>query len=187
MVTWTATVEIVNELGRPELAELEPFGQRRTGEHRSQTQQIVAHNVQGKQAPVPLLEVGHGLKCVAGKSRVRGAKANGDQPSPLGVDEDSLRGPNEKQAKDEAASDVDDQRAVGKVRGQQLGGKAAYEVAQVGPQQGPKRNPQICSHEVRFLKDFHPSSKAGSEMVGVISRGRGGSGELHRLATISTL
>src|SRR5438874_5167173 len=102
MVTCTAIARSVARsiLNRPR--------QRGPAQHASQTQQIVSHDVDGKQRPVALLEIGKALKGVAGKSCVGAAEANGYEQPPARIGQRALAGPDEKQTQQKTASHVDE-------------------------------------------------------------------------------
>src|SRR5690348_3817105 len=104
----------------------------RSGDHGCEAEHVVRDNVEGEQAPVSLLEVSDGFKGVAGECRVGAAEANGHQPSPLWIDEDSLGGPDKKESQNETACDIDEKRAVRKVCRHHLGGESAYKIAKIG-------------------------------------------------------
>src|SRR5438874_13384679 len=82
--------------------------QRGPAQHRGQAQQIVSHDIDGKQRPVALLEVGKALKGIAGKSCVGAAEANGYEQPPARIGQGALAGPDEKQTQQKTASHVDE-------------------------------------------------------------------------------
>jgi hypothetical protein len=121
-VTWTAIAFGILQHPR----------QRHSRERRAQTQQIIGKNVRAQKCPLPLLEVGHGLKSVAGESCKRAAETNHDEQAPARIGEDALRGPGDEKSYDQAAGDVDDEGPVRKNRAEKFGRVAADNPAGIG-------------------------------------------------------
>src|SRR6266545_3504349 len=99
---------------------------------------------------MPLLEEREALKGIAGKRSVGATEADSNQQTPARIGQRALRAPHQKQAKDEAAGDVDQQRAVGEGGSDGSGDKAAYDVTQAGAHNGAERDPQIGKHDSEF-------------------------------------
>src|SRR5438445_4389026 len=81
-------------------------------EHRSEAQQIVAEGVRYHQRPLPLLKVGHGFECITGESSECAAESHHNQQAPARINEHAFGGPDDEEADDQAAGDVDDEGAV---------------------------------------------------------------------------
>src|SRR5437763_14751571 len=104
----------------------------RAGDHRPEAQNIVGEDAGREQVPVALLQISKGLKSIAGESGVGAAESDGEQQSPTRIGEDPLAGPDKEKSEKEAARDIDEERAVRKVRGDELGCPAADEVSGAG-------------------------------------------------------
>src|ERR1700675_4313230 len=108
MVTCTAMAFVILQHG------LQHARQRHAGQGRAQAKNIVAEDVDQHQPPLSMIEVSHGFEGVAGERGERSAETDDHQQSPMGIDENALCRPNEKEPNYEAANDVDEERAVGK-------------------------------------------------------------------------
>src|SRR5713226_2734483 len=93
---------------------LQPSRQGRSADDGRQTQNVVGQDVGRHQVPLALLHVGNGLKGVAGKGGKRSAKANGNKKTPARISQHALRGPYQEEAENQAAGNIDDERAVRK-------------------------------------------------------------------------
>ncbi len=101
-------------------------------EHRSEAQQIVAEGVRYHQRPLPLLKVGHGFECITGESSECAAESHHNQQAPARINEHAFAGPDDEEADDQAAGDIDDECAVRKHRAKKLGGVTANDPAGIG-------------------------------------------------------
>jgi len=111
------------------------------------------------------LEVAHGFEGVAGEGGKRSAETDDDQETPAGVGEDTFRGPDHKEAHDDAAHDVDEQRAVGKDGAEFLDRKTAYEVACIGADN------RAQGYDKQFVEKGSVHDRVlPTKFVGVISR-----------------
>jgi hypothetical protein len=79
-----------------------------------------------------LFEICHGLECVAGKRSERAAEANHHQQAPAGIDQYPLCGPDDEEAHEKAADDVNEKRSVRKYGAELPGGDPAQEITEVG-------------------------------------------------------
>src|SRR5260370_42315819 len=86
----------------------------RSADDGRKTQNVVGQDVGRHQVPLAVLHVGKGLKGVAGKGGKRSAKANGNKKTPARISQHALRGPDQEEAENQAAGNIDDERAVGK-------------------------------------------------------------------------
>src|SRR5207244_11425361 len=77
-------------------------------------------------------EVRHGFESVAGESCKRAAEANHDQQAPARINQHAFAGPDDEEAHDQAAGDIDDECAVRKHRAKKLGGVTANDPAGIG-------------------------------------------------------
>src|SRR5580700_5224750 len=75
----------------------------------AEAKKIVAEDVGHHQSPLTFLEVSHGFEGVAGESSKRAAEADHHQQSPARVYERAFGRPDDEQAHDEAAHDVDEE------------------------------------------------------------------------------
>src|SRR5438046_8922143 len=101
-------------------------------EHRSEAQQIVAEGVRYHQRPLPLLKVGHGFECITGESSECAAESLHNQQAPARINEHAFGGPDDEEADDQAAGDIDDECAVRKYWAKKPGGVAANDPAGIG-------------------------------------------------------
>src|SRR5260370_27241047 len=93
---------------------LQPSRRGRSADDGRKTQNVVGQDVGSHQVPLALLHVGKGLKGVAGKGGKRSAKANGNNKTPARISQHALRGPDQEEAENQAARNIDDERAVRK-------------------------------------------------------------------------
>src|ERR1700674_779903 len=114
------------------LAILQHPRQRHSRERAAQAQQIVAEHIGQHQAPLALLEVGHGLERIAGKRSERSAETYDHQQPPAWVQQDALAGPNDEEAHNKTAQYVDDERAGREDWTKFSGSQAAEEISKVG-------------------------------------------------------
>src|SRR6266478_2941622 len=101
-------------------------------EHRSEAQQIVAEGVRYHQRPLPLLKVGHGFECITGESSECAAESHHNQQAPARINEHAFAGPDDEEADDQAADDIDDECAVRKYWANKSGGITANDPAGIG-------------------------------------------------------
>src|SRR5580700_7286222 len=105
----------------------------------AEAKNIVAEDVGQHESPLPVLEVSHGFKSIARESSKRAAEADHYQQPPARVYKCPLRGPDDEQAHDEAAHNVDKERSVREDGAQFQGSEAAQQVTQVGADDGGDR------------------------------------------------
>src|ERR1035437_5509284 len=101
----------VSSVGSVVIFRLESPRQRHAGERAAQAEQIIAENVGQHQSPLTLLKICHVFERIAGKRRERAAEAHHYQQPPARVEQDALAGPDDEEAHDEAAHNVDDERS----------------------------------------------------------------------------
>ena len=98
---------------RTPAAILQPSSKRCASEDGGEAKRVAGHDVDAGQKPLSLLHEGEAFECVAGERGVRTAEADGDQQAPAQVEQRAVGREDEKESEDEAAGDVDQQRAVG--------------------------------------------------------------------------
>jgi len=131
---------------------------------------------------VSLLKISHCFKCIAGKCGVRTAKADCYQQSPSWIHQYALRCPNQKEAQNQAAGDVDEECSKRERRVTKARDDPAYEIAQIYAENTAQRDPKIG---FPIEKRWHMLPQSLKDLVGVISRlGRRLKAELHRLDPI---
>src|SRR5207245_10818432 len=101
-------------------------------EHRSEAQQIVAEGVRYHQRPLPLLKGGHGFERKTGESSECAAESHPNQQAPARINEHAFGGPDDEEADDQAAGDVDDEGAVREYWAKKFGGVTANDPAGIG-------------------------------------------------------
>src|SRR4029077_8773988 len=107
--------------------------------------------------------ISHSLESVAGESGKRAAETDHHQQSPTRVYERAFRGPDDEEAHDEAAYDVDEERSVGEDGAQFEGSESAQQVTQVGANDGGDGDGKKVFHD-----GVLPTNQA-LNFVGVIS------------------
>src|SRR6266446_5401717 len=93
---------------------LQPAGECGASQDGGEAERVAGHDVDTRQEPLSLLHEREAFEGVAGESGVRTAETNRDQQAPARVEERAFGREDEKESEDEAAGDVDQQRAVGK-------------------------------------------------------------------------
>src|SRR5260221_8522975 len=102
----------------------------------AQAEQVVAEYIHEHHPQLSVLKKRHRLIRVAGKSGERAAEAYDYKQSPARVDQYPLGRPDDEEAYDEAANDVDCQRAVGKAETEMFYREAAQQVAKASAEDG---------------------------------------------------
>src|ERR1700687_2064757 len=108
---------------------LQPAGESGASQDSGEAERIAGHDVDPGQEPLSLLQEREAFEGVAGERGIRAAKANGGQQSPARVEQRAFGREDEKESEDEAAGDVNQQRAVGERGGEIAGDESAEEVA----------------------------------------------------------
>jgi len=122
---------------------LQPTGERGASEDGGEAERVAGHDVDAGQEPSSLLHEREAFEGVAGERGVRTAEADGDQQAPARVEQRTFGREDEKESEDEAAGDVNQQRAEGERGGEIAGDESAEEVAGAGPDNGAERDPEI--------------------------------------------
>src|SRR5208337_1261120 len=123
--------------------------ERSASQYGGEAERVAGHNVDAGQEPLPLLHQREALEGVAGERGVGTAEADGDQQAPARIEQRAFGRENEKESEDEAAGDVDQQRAIGESGGEIAGDEIAEEVAGAGSDNSAERNPQVVGEIVR--------------------------------------
>ena len=105
---------------------LQPAGKGGATEHCGEAERVAGHDVDAGQESLSLLHEREAFERVAGERSVRTAEADGDEQAPARVEQRAFGREDEKESEDEAASDVDQQRAVGE-RGGEIAGDESTE------------------------------------------------------------
>src|SRR5580700_6093080 len=83
--------------------------QRNARQSSAEAKNVVREHVGQHQSPLPVFKVGHGFESVARESGEGAAKTDHHQQPPSRIYQCALRGPDDKEAYDEAAHDVDEE------------------------------------------------------------------------------
>src|SRR5208337_5514002 len=129
-----------------------------------EAERVAGHNIDAGQEPLSLLQQRETFEGVAGEGGVRAAEADGDQQTPARIEQRAFGREDEKESQNEAASDIDEQRAVGEGRYEIAGNQSAEEVAGAGSDNGAQRNPCVVGQIVhdrvllqKFCRSYQPN------------------------------
>ena|ERR1022692_765931 len=92
---------------------LQAPGQGGASQYGGQAECVAGHDVDAGQEPLSLLHKRKAFEGITGESGVGTAEADDHQQPPARVEQYSFGGEDEKESDDEAAGDVNEQRAVG--------------------------------------------------------------------------
>src|SRR6202140_2468565 len=77
----------------------------------AETAYVIAENIDEHEPPLSRLEIGHGFKWAAGKRGKRAAEADDHQQPPARIYQDALGSPDDEEADNNAARNIDQKRA----------------------------------------------------------------------------